>query len=163
MLKEYTKADTATLLQVISNQQETIDKLTERLDKLLRLLYGTKNERRKTPIDVTQEKPVVVIPKNAQETDKRNGRRPLPIDLPRVRIEYDLQGEQQYCSCGYKMQQIGKVVTEQLDCKPMEFFVKEHVRYKYACRCCNQIGILSRKLRNKINFPCYSRIELTTD
>ena len=86
---------------MIKNQQETIEKLTDRLGKLLHLLYGAKSEKRTSTLEVVakQTKPLIADQENP-EINARNGRLPLPPDLPRVHIEYDLQGEQHYCSCG---------------------------------------------------------------
>lgn len=58
-------------------------------------------------------------------------------DLPRVRVEHDVPPEQQgYPCCSLKMQRIGKVITEQLECKPAKLYVIEHVRFKYSCQRC---------------------------
>jgi transposase len=151
MLKDYAQADNSTLLQVINGQQATIDKLTEqltqlqhRLDKLLHLLYGTKTEKQKKPSkeNKTDEQGQVVPSvqtKKQSRVPAKNGRRPLPPELPRVQQEYDLPLEQQQCACGCKMHRLGKVITEQLDFKPAELFVKKHIRFKYACRGCDTI------------------------
>lgn len=34
------------------------------------------------------------------------------------------------------LKRIGQCVTEQLEFKPAQFYVKKHVRHKYACPCC---------------------------
>jgi transposase len=149
MLQKDLTADPTVLVQLLAERQATIDKLTEqlcqlqqRLDKLLHLLYGTKSERQK-PKELSVKEVVESQSTYSKPTLEKSltghGRRPLPPELPRVRVEYDLIGEQQYCSCGCKMQRLGTAVSEQLDCKPVEFFVVKHVRYKYVCRNCNQI------------------------
>ena len=56
-----------------------------------------------------------------------NGRRPLPEDLPRERIEYHPPKEDLICSCcGQTKQAIGEEVTEELDYVPASFVVRQH-------------------------------------
>jgi transposase len=152
MKKRPNNTDNATLLKVISEQQQTIkslhqelEQLQHKLDKLLHPLYGTKSEKKSTsPTDSSP--PVVnrVVP--AQEKKETNsntlnldGRRPLPSDLPRVRVEHDVPENKRNCPCcPLKMQRMGKVITEQLEYKPGELYVIEHVRIKYGCQRCKQ-------------------------
>ncbi len=65
----------------------------------------------------------------------------MPAGLPRVRVEHDVPEDKRACPCyPLKMQRMGKVVTEQLEYKPGELYVIEHVRIKYGCqRCKNNI------------------------
>lgn len=143
----------ASLLQVIEKQQQTIinmteqiEKLQQRIDKLLHLLYGTKSEKTTKPksnakVDALSSLAPPALPLSSQEStsSNANGRRPLPEDFPRVRVEHDVPEEQRGCQCCHrKMQRMGKVVTEQLEFKPSEFYVIEHVRYKYGCQGCKQ-------------------------
>lgn len=149
MMEEHTHIESRVLLQLLNEKQKTIEQLTEqlaqiqnRLDKLLHLLYGTKSEKHKSEMGTVKDIVAHLEPiKKTQNVERQpnNGRRPLPSEIPRVRVEHDLIGEQQYCSCGFKMHKMGKMVTEQLDCKPVEFFVIKHVRYKYACNNCHTI------------------------
>ncbi len=68
-----------------------------------------------------------------------NGRRPLPEDLPRERIEYHPAKEDLICSCcGQTKQAIGEEVTEELDYVPASFVVRQHCRVKYACKNCQE-------------------------
>ena len=134
--------DAATLLKIIQDQQLTIEKLSARLEQLLHLLYGTRTEKRRSSGDEKEEadkKKSAPKAKDTQEQNASKGRRPLPFDLARVRIIHDLPLEKQYCPCGCKMNRMGQITTEQLDLKPAELFIKEHVRYKYVCRACEMI------------------------
>jgi len=80
-------------------------------------------EKKKTPTKLDQ-------PKN------RGKREVLPDSLERVIVEIDLQEEQKQCShCGQSMQIIGEQVSEQLQIKPIEFYVERTVRKTYACSC----------------------------
>ena len=76
-----------------------------------------------------------------EETDvrahTRRGRKPLPKDLPRVRVEHDLSAEEKCCpECGETRARIGEDISEQLEYVPASLHVIEHVRFKYACARC---------------------------
>ncbi|MBS0290273.1 MAG: IS66 family transposase zinc-finger binding domain-containing protein [Proteobacteria bacterium] len=144
MKKKLDNADNTVLLQVITEQQQTIQKLHQqleqlqhRLDKMLHLLYGTKSEKKSK---FKPEEPAVHSGTPSSKEPKStpsnsNGRRQLPIDLRRERLEYDLPEEQRSCKCcPLIMQRMGKVLTEQLEFKPGELYVIEHVRIKYSCQ-----------------------------
>ena len=54
-------------------------------------------------------------------------------------MEHHPPKEQQVCSeCGHHKEIIGEEVTEQLDYVPASFVVRQHVRYKYACKHCQE-------------------------
>jgi len=132
------------LLQQNEQLQARIEQLQHQLEKLFYLLYGTKSE--KQPISEAKttkksdERPVFRQKDRSGPTP--NGRGRLPEALPRVSIEHDIEEKKRYCqACGLRWHRLGQVVTEQLDFKPAEFFVKEHVRYKYACRGCESVFI----------------------
>ncbi|MCP4599051.1 MAG: IS66 family transposase [Proteobacteria bacterium] len=76
------------------------------------------------------------------KTSGRNGRKPLPKDLPRERIEH-LPDQDALCcqTCGRQKQRIGEEITEELDYVPASFVVRQHVRGKYACKAC-QDGVV---------------------
>lgn len=67
---------------------------------------------------------------------KKPGRKPLPPELPRVRIEYDVPDTEKRCPCGCERTVIGEEASEQLDIIPAKVQVLVHVRKKYACRQC---------------------------
>lgn len=67
---------------------------------------------------------------------KPSGRKALPEDLPRVRIEHDIAESEKTCACGCQMQAIGEEISEQLDIIPAKIQVIQHVRKKYACKAC---------------------------
>lgn len=148
MKKKADNTDNAVLLQVISEQQKTIEKLHEqleqlqhRLDKMLHLLYGTKSEKKPksdaSPPSDTPSNTALDKKEPKSSVSNAKGRRPLPTELPRVRVEHDVPEEHRGCSCcWHKMQRMGQVVTEQLEYKPGELYVIEHVRLKYTCQKC---------------------------
>ena len=72
------------------------------------------------------------------------GRKPLPENLPRERVEHE--PENRICGCcGKEMVRIGEEITEELDYTPARFKVIEHVKIKRACQNCKDsvvIGLL---------------------
>ena len=65
------------------------------------------------------------------------GRRPLPDVIPRVVQEHDLPDNEKHCRIhNQEMKRIGEEVSEQLDIIPARIQVIKHVRFKYACQCC---------------------------
>jgi transposase len=72
-----------------------------------------------------------------REHARRNGRRKLPDDLPRIRVEHDLEDDERPCPCcGDPRKKIGEETSEQLEYEPAKVHVIEHVRMKYACPTC---------------------------
>ena len=156
--------DVAALKALIHEQQSTIaqlkranDGLTHRMELLLRRLYGRSSER----IDASQlllfgqavagqdaqaDKPTDENASAPHPSRKRNGwghgRRPLPEELPRHRIEHPLDAAELACPCcGDQRQRIGEWISEQLEYTPASFFVLQHVRGKYACKRCEEGGV----------------------
>ena len=73
---------------------------------------------------------------------KKPGRKPLPADLPRERIEYELPEQDQYCpECGEHMHKMGEEVRSELNVIPAQVKVVEHVRFKYGCRNCEKNNV----------------------
>src|SRR5215831_17068919 len=55
------------------------------------------------------------LPDAEEPEPKKRGRKPLPEDLPRERVEHDLPEDQKACPCcGKGMHRMGETVTEQL-------------------------------------------------
>ncbi|HEX2548592.1 MAG TPA: IS66 family transposase [Gammaproteobacteria bacterium] len=69
---------------------------------------------------------------------KSSGRKPLPLDLPRVPRVYDLTDEEKICQCGCELTYITDEKSEQLDYIPAKIFVIEYIKKKYACRKCEE-------------------------
>lgn len=81
------------------------------------------------------------LPATDGTTGKKRGRRPLPENLPRERVEYDLPDAQKACPCcRHQMHRMGETVTEQLHIE-VKAKVLQNVRFKYACRHCDRTGI----------------------
>jgi transposase len=130
--------------ETILKMAEQMEKMQHRLDKLLHLLYGTKSEKSPKPKPLAPLAPADIVPPSTQSKNEpqashsnANGRRPLPADLLRVRVEHDVPEDQRGCQCCWRiMQRMGKAITEQLEYKPGELYVIEHVRIKYGCQKC---------------------------
>ncbi|MCS0463804.1 IS66 family transposase, partial [Rhizobium favelukesii] len=91
-------------------------------------------------IDLT-DLPDTGLPSVEKPEGKKRGRRPLPADLPRQRVEYDLADDQKVCPCcSHQMHRMGELVTEQLHIE-VKATVLQNVRAKYACRNCDRTGI----------------------
>jgi transposase len=139
------------LLDALHQSRRECEGVRQRLDLLLRKLYGPKAERfdpnqpwllpEMAPANATSE--TVETPAedaNGAATKKRNGggRKKLPDDLPRTRKEYTLAEAERVCPCcGEVCQKFGEDISEQLDFKPASLFVCQHVRFKYACQKCH--------------------------
>ena len=100
------------------------------------LLFNEAEETAEGDTGVEDEIEEIDVPTH---TRKKGGRRSLSEDLPRVRIEHDIPEDQKLCACGCGlMARIGEEVTEQLDIIPAQMQVLQHVRFKYACRSCEE-------------------------
>ncbi len=145
--------DVPLLKELVAQQSSTIDSLQRRLGQmehqiaqLLRARFGPRRERvdsQQLPLFEIQTEPAaeVAVPLSESpvkaHTRRGGGRLQLPSDLPRERIEHDL--EQKACpGCGQLRQRIGCETSEQLDYVPAQLKVIEHVRWKYACRACQE-------------------------
>src|SRR5262245_5542859 len=144
------------LLEALKHSQHECDGLRHRLDQLLRKLFGPKAERfdpnqpwlipemaaaanadasaSTTPADDA----ATTTEAAAKPKRKGHGRKPLPKDLPRQRLEHTLPEAERLCPCcGEVCAKFGEDVSEQLDYQPASLFVWQHVRFKYACQKCH--------------------------
>jgi len=142
------------LLSNVNEQARQIVDLQSQLEWFKRHVFGRRSEKldanQLTLFEgMTQTAPQVehgsaaVSQRPAGMTDKsrqhRNGRVPLPAHLPRERIEYHPPREELICSCcGQAKQIMGEEITEELDYVPASFVVRQHVRFKYVCRHCQE-------------------------
>jgi len=129
--------------------------LRERIDALLRRLYGQKAERfdpnqpwlflelapTDTPADSvepTKEKSPDDDHANGKKKRQGGGRKKLPDHLERIRIEHTLSEAERLCPCCNEIcVKFGEDISEQLDYHPGSLFVNQHVRFKYACKKCH--------------------------
>ena len=151
------------LSEIILTQQQTIlenNKTIERLYEQFRLSrykqFGTKSEKDTglprqlslfEPAIFNEAKPLensaeieaaeeeITIPEHQR---KKRGRKNLPKDLPRKQQIYDLPEDEKTCPCGCELTHIGNEINEQLEIVPMQVYVIEHIRKKYACKQCEE-------------------------
>ena len=137
------------LVDVLQERDARIQELEHQLAVLRRYQFGPRSEKAdprqgllfgQAP-EAPEPPPPAPVPK---PTTNGHGRRPLPKDLPRDRIEHDLSADEKHCSkCGTVLTKIGEEVSHQLDYVPASFVVREHVRLKYACKACEETIVLA--------------------
>ncbi len=145
----------AELLRALRTARRNEAEVQQRLDALLRRLYGPRplpsnpdqlllfaddadNELSppatppsSPPADEDEDKP------SRRGKSKPHGRRRPPEHLRREPKRYELTVAERACpECGQDRQPIGVETTEQYDYKPAEVFVIAHQQIKYACKCC---------------------------
>ena len=137
------------LLAMLHNRDQELSGVRQRLDQLLRRLYGPKGEHFRPdqpslfegaaePAAASPNTPVHVEPEPVTSAKKKgHGRRRLPADLNRERVVHDVPDAEKVCPCcSAPRVKIGEETSEQLDYRPAKLFVWEHVRLKYACPKC---------------------------
>jgi transposase len=143
------------LIDALKKEQHDREGIQQRLDLLLRKLYGPKAERFNPDQPwllpelalaptAQAEQPSDESPTTdeAQDATKRRrnggGRKKLPENLQRIRIEHTLAEAERVCPCCNTVcQKFDEDVSEQLDYHPGHLFVNQHVRFKYACTKCH--------------------------
>jgi transposase len=85
-------------------------------------------------VAATQVEEIEIEVVRKKRKGKPTGRRPLPKDLPRERVEHTLPPEQCQCeACGRELAKIREEVSEQLEYVPSVVKVIEHARAVMAC------------------------------
>jgi len=151
------------LVDSLHKSQRECEGMRQRLDLLLRKLYGQKAERfdpnqpwllpemspemasanaatdpALSPAEDTSTANTAAQDDAAPKRKGNSGRKPLPKELSRVRAEHTLSEAERLCPCcGEVCQKFGEDISEQLDYRPASLFVCQHVRFKYACQKCH--------------------------
>lgn len=142
-------AQIAEMATVGAYRAARIKVLEAQMAAMNRALYGRRSEQldpaQRQLFEESLEEDMVAIQteletlKESPSTPRRHPKRlPLPEHLPREEIRH----EPASCTCtqcGNALMPMGEDVTEQLDCKPAEFFVRRHIYPKYACRACETV------------------------
>jgi len=133
--------------------------LSHRLQTLLRQRFGQSAEKvsrdqlllfAREILEGAQAEPKPA-PQIVVKEHARNGRRKLPADLPRIRIEHDVPEDEQCCpDCGQRRTPFGEEISEQLEYEPAKMHVIEHVRRKYVCKACEGQIVVAEKPRQPI-------------
>jgi transposase len=140
------------LLTTLKREQQDKQELRDRLDLLLRRLYGPRSERSnpdqpllfdEAPAGQDQAAtPPAEAEANASPSQRRqhqpHGRRQLPKDLPRKPVHHELSATERLCVCGQVRIDIGADVSEELDWQPGSLFIWQHWVHKYLCPHCAQ-------------------------
>jgi transposase len=142
------KAMIRELLALLQESRQELDGVRQRLDQLLRRLYGPKSERFRPDQpglfddpDDPESPDLPVGEESANDPAPRrgagHGRRRLPADLERERVVHDLPEAEKICPCCHEPRiMIGETSSEQLDYRSAKLFVRQHVRLSYACPAC---------------------------
>jgi len=69
-------------------------------------------------------------------TRKKPGRKPLSANLERRPRIIDIPESEKTCACGAVLTRIGEEISEKLVVIPMQIYVEQAIRPKYACPCC---------------------------
>jgi transposase len=140
----------------VSEQQRRLAQLEHQLALLLRAHCGPRSEK----VDPAQlalfesqpssEEPTAepAVPEQTirEHVRRGGGRKALPDDLPRQRVEHLLPTEQLPCPCcGKERTKFGEEISEQLEFVPAVLHVIEHVRFKYTCRHCQEHVAVAEK------------------
>lgn len=131
-------------------KQTRIDALTAEISRLRRVQFAARSEamnpEQRSLFDDAITADIAAVEAElealqspaARSTRQVPKRAPLPAHLPRMETRH----EPASCtcqSCGSALTQIGEHVSEKLDCKPLEFFVRRDVHPQYACRSCETV------------------------
>jgi transposase len=145
------------LIASLKKEQHEREGVQQRLDLLLRKLYGPKAERfdpnqpwllpelapdaTPPPAQTPTEESAAIedaAGDNGTTKKRQGGRKKLPENLERKRIEHTLSEAERMCPCCNEVcQKFGEDISEQLDYHPGSLFVNQHVRFKYACQKCH--------------------------
>ena len=164
---EVLRAQNVEILRELARAQRENAWLRERLERYLRKMFGAKAEtidlaQMKLPFAVLVEMAAAEVeeekPEGAGEaaddeehtpTQKKrkpgaHGRKPLPKDLPRLRVEHHPEPSELTCGCCKgSLSAIGEEITEELDWQPATFTVTEHVRVRYGCKVCQENVVIA--------------------
>ena len=134
--------------QTIAQRDARIEQLAHAIKLLRQLKFGSQSEKldpaQRALFDAAIDADIAAV---ATELEKispppreraQPKRQPLPPELPRV--EDRIEPTSCTCGqCGADLHCIGEEVSEKLDIKPIEFFVRRVIRPKYACRACETV------------------------
>jgi transposase len=156
LLKQLLMQREAIIEQIKQEAASRIEAMEEKhraeIAAVLRRFYGPKNERfdprqlllfgvhvDTVPLDTAAVEEAAGEKLVNRRVRHKHGRGKLPDHLPRIKIEHDLTDEEKKCPCcGNARHRIGQEVSEQLEYIPASLKVLQHIRYKYACRECEQ-------------------------
>ena len=145
--------DVDALKSIIGVQDLEIERLKEQLRLAVHKRFGASSEKADAnQLGLFNEAETLAPSPESDASDeitigehkraRQGGRKPLSDDLPRVRVEHDLDEAEKICPCGsgHERSRIGEVITEQADIVPARCQVLQHVRFKYGpCSVCDGV------------------------
>jgi transposase len=122
------------------------EKLSDAQLELLELEPGV------STAEVQAESKREALPRSNGVTARNHpGRQQLPADLPRVETVVPCTAEQRVCpQCRQDRTVIGHEQSEHLDVDPAKYFVRVIKREKYACRKCEELGVVTAPVPPRI-------------
>jgi transposase len=148
--------DIEALKDLVIQEHQRAELFKYRHDLLARRYFGPSSEKRNEApgqqllfeLPSEPERPAPETPADREAAPRKKkrggGRKPIPPELQRRRIEYTLPEEQRRCPCcGDVMQPFGEEVTEQREFIPASLFVIQHARIKYACKPCQEKPVIA--------------------
>lgn len=136
---------------VIEQKNQRILALEELLANLTKRHFGTSSEKSGPQQPelfneaevITEQAEAVEIAETtttiAEHQRRKKKRISIPAELPRIEIIHDLPEAEKICPHDQtELKRIGCETHEQLDIIPAQVRVLKHIRYKYACPCCEQ-------------------------
>lgn len=131
-----------TLDAKVLSLEEEITRLKEQLKLMQHRRFGKKTEANvgEDIVNLEDNPSQNVAGYTRRKARKSDGRTLDTSQLPRHTFYHDLAEEDKICRvCNNPLQKIGQDTSEQLEILPLRLYVAEHVRYKYACRCCQTL------------------------
>jgi transposase len=122
---------------------ERLHRYAPRSEKLTERIFNEAGQAAAEDTDDVEAAPIAEtgLPDPEKPEPKKRGRKPLPEDLPRERVEHDLSEDQMACPCcRNRMHRMGETMSEQLHIE-VKATVLQHVRFKYACRHCERTAL----------------------
>ena len=107
---------------------------SEKVDPAQGFLFDEATSDNQSEVEAVDEE-LTTVTYSRKKTSKT---RALPKDLPRIEKHHDILEEDKVCNCGCMLERISQDVTEQLDIIPAKVQVIQHIKYKYACKSCEQ-------------------------
>jgi len=145
----------ATQQQEIKWRDAKIEKITFELARLKAWRYAAKSEQLsaeqrqlfedtlaedeaslRAQLEALQQ--TSTLPAAPSQPKRQPKRQALPEHLKRIVHRHE--PENTTCQCGEPMQRIGEDISERLDIIPAQFFVHQHIRGKWACKCCQRLA-----------------------
>jgi transposase len=104
------------------------------------------------------------VHRSTKKSGKHPGRQDLPSNLPRVEKVLPCTPDQRVCKrCGKETVVIGYEESSQLDVEPAKYFVLVMKREKRACRSCEELGVISAPLPQRIIEKCLASDHIVID